>query len=167
MLNRFLLVLLSCFAVEAAFASAGGPFLPSRGTPKACKRGAGPLKKDADLKALKNIIVKAIAAGDRETLVVWASCDFFVGVPDEEVGGYRAPRDVMGDVVKFFKSTRWKTEETNYGSQVHIESVTGDRHLVFRRDRDGGWYWIGALTKDKKQFAKLNKGSYTLEEHED
>jgi hypothetical protein len=130
-----------------------------------CKKGAGPLYKEKDLKKLKNQIQTAISKKDRAQLVTYASCDFFVGVPDTDFGGYRQPSEVMGDILKLLKDVKWKNEDTDYGSQLHVESVAKNpRQLVFRKDEDMRWYWIGFLVADEKEFQMFKKGIYRLGE---
>ncbi len=130
-----------------------------------CKKGAGPLYKEKDLKKLKNQILTAISKKDRAQLVTYASCDFFVGVPDTDFGGYRQPSEVMGDILKLLKDVKWKNEDTDYGSQIHVESIAKNpRQLVFRKDEGMRWYWVGFLVADEKEFQTFKKGIYRLGE---
>lgn len=119
-------------------------------------------KKQSDLQ--KNVLA-ALTKSDEKKLISMASCNFLIGPPNSDSGGFNEPRKIAGLLVKTLKDVKWSEKAADYKTQQNLASIDTEysHELIFRQDKNGKWYWAGYTTSDSFIYHKMLENSQQLE----
>lgn len=109
-------------------------------------------------------VAAALYTGNAGRLSQLASCDFLIGPPESDAGGFRRAKRVMPDIARLMKGARFSSRGENYGTQVNFKGLAPKQNyeLIYRK-KGAGWYWAGMAVPDQNVLDTLLEGSYQIE----
>lgn len=133
---------------------------------KTCEKGMGPQFKTERVEEIKNLVMTAIKNRDEKGLLSLASCDFLIGPPDSDSGGFNRPQNVIPLFLAVVKDLNWK-ENVYQDKYIYLVSSDGAEHehnLIFKPDNDGKWSFDGYSTTDESILSQMYVGEDIEEE---
>ena len=98
-------------------------------------------------------------------MISMASCNFLIGPPNSDSGGYNKPQKIAALLIKTLKNVKWSEKPADYKTQRNLASIDTEysHELIFRKDSKNKWYLAGYTTSDTYVFHKMLENSQQLE----
>lgn len=114
---------------------------------------------------LHAMVASALFMGNASRLSQIAACDFMIGPPDSDAGGFRRAKNVMPEIARLMKGTKFASRGEDYGTQVNYRALSPKQnYMLIYRKRGAGWYWAGMAVPDEAALDTLLEGAYQLDE---
>lgn len=106
-----------------------------------------------------------IYRGDARRLTQLASCNFMIGPPDSDAGGFRRASRVMPQIARIMKGARFNNIGADYGTQVNFRGLGSKQNyeLIYRKQH-ARWHWAGMAVGEETVLNKLLEGAYQIED---
>ena len=152
------------FVLASCSTSNKKPFKNLNSFDKGCKHGDGPQITFSSRIEAQNAVLEAIKIRNDKKLISLASCDFLIGPPNSDNGGFGTPQKIISFFLISVRPLKWDSKGGDYNSQYNLPALDSEvtHELIFKREK-GKWFWAGYTTSDEYIYSKMLKQSYAVE----